>query len=142
MTSDASILQPQRDGVHVEATALTAPFWEGCAVGELRFQLCARCDRPNFPPSEHCRHCTSFEQVWESSSGRGRLYSWTVVHRPVTPAFVAPYAPAIVTLDEGYQMITTIVGVGVDALRIDLDLRVEFHRVGAEELWLPYFSGL
>ena len=142
MTSDASILQPQRDGVHVEATALTAPFWEGCAVGELRFQLCARCDRPNFPPSEHCRHCASFEQVWESSSGRGRLYSWTVVHRPVTPAFVAPYAPAIVTLDEGYQMITTIVGVGVDALRIDLDLRVEFHRVGAEELWLPYFSGL
>ena len=144
MTSDESlILQPQHGGVpHAAATALTAPFWEGCALGELRFQRCASCGLPNFPPTEHCRYCASFDQVWESSSGHGRLYSWTVVHRPVTPAFVPPYAPAIVTLDEGYQMMTNVIGVGVDVLRIDLGVHVEFHRVGTEHLWLPYFTGL
>lgn len=144
MTSDESlILQPQHGGVpHAAATALTAPFWEGCALGQLRFQRCASCGLPNFPPTEHCRYCASFDQVWETSSGHGRLYSWTVVHRPVTPAFVPPYAPAIVTLDEGYQMMTNVIGVGVDVLRIDLGVHVEFHRVGTEHLWLPYFTGL
>jgi hypothetical protein len=38
-------------------------------------------------------------------------------------------------------MISNVIGVGVDALRIDLELRVEFHRVGDDALWLPYFTG-
>ncbi|WP_077087070.1 Zn-ribbon domain-containing OB-fold protein [Mycobacterium rhizamassiliense] len=143
MTSGApNTLPPQSGAVpHADATTLTTPFWQGCAVGELRFQRCTDCNHPNFPPTEHCRMCASFNQVWERSTGRGRLYSWTVVNRPVTPAFVPPYAPAIVTLDEGYQMISNVIGVGVDALRIDLELRVEFHRVGDDALWLPYFTG-
>lgn len=144
MTSDeTAFLQPQRGNIpHAGANALTAPFWEGCAVGELRFQRCTTCHSPTFPPTEHCRNCTSGEQVWQCSTGRARLYSWTVVHRPVTPVFVAPYAAAIVTLAEGYQMMTNIIGVSVDTLRVDLDLDVVFHRVDAENLWLPYFTTL
>jgi len=50
------------------------------------------------------------ELRWTPSEGRGEVYSWTVVHRPVSPEFEPPYAPAIITLDEGYQMLTNIVG--------------------------------
>ena len=53
---------------------------------------------------------------WTTSAGLGEIYSWTVVHRPVTPEFDPPYAPAIVTLDEGYQMLTNIIGVTADEL--------------------------
>jgi uncharacterized OB-fold protein len=135
--TDAFLTPQSGDVPHAVPGPVTAPFWAGCARGELLFQRCGRCGAATFPPAEHCRECLAFEQRWEASSGHGTLYSWTVVSRPVTPAFTPPYAAAIVTLDEGYQMVTNIIETRVDALRIDMALRVDFRAVG--ELWLPYF---
>lgn len=124
---------------HPRPTAVTQPFWDGCARGELLFQRCRRCAAVGFPPAEHCRACLSRELTWEAGRGRGVLYTWSVVRRPVTPAFEVPYAVAVVTLDEGYQMMTNIVDTTADRLRVDLPVRVVFHRVGAD-LRLPYFA--
>ncbi len=93
----------------------------------------------NFPPTEHCRQCLSHHLLWVESAGLGEIYSWTVVHRPVTAEFAPPYAPAIVTLDEGYQMLTNVIGVAPEALAIGMRVQVEFHAVGAD-LTLPYFT--
>jgi uncharacterized protein len=93
----------------------------------------------NFPPTEHCRQCLSTELQWAKSAGRGEIYSWTVVYRPVTPEFEPPYAPAIITLDEGYQMLTNIVGVAPEELAIGMRVRVLFHAVGPD-VTLPYFT--
>jgi uncharacterized OB-fold protein len=57
----------------------------------------------------------------------------------VTAAFEPPYAPAIVTLDEGYQMLTNIVGVAPADLAIGMPVRVRFHAVG-DDVTLPYFT--
>jgi len=57
----------------------------------------------------------------------------------VTPEFTPPYAPAIVTLDEGYQMLTNIVGVSPDELAVGMRVRAEFHAVGPD-VTLPYFT--
>ncbi|TDC58660.1 hypothetical protein E1281_00705 [Actinomadura sp. KC345] len=127
-----------RDLPHAVPSEVTRPFWDGCARGELLFQRCERCEAITFPPGEHCRGCLARGQVWEASAGRGVLYSWTVVHRPVTPAFDPPYAAAIVTLDEGYQMLTNIVDAAPDDLRAELPVQVSFRRTG-NDLWLPYF---
>jgi uncharacterized OB-fold protein len=118
---------------------LSLPFWEGCRSGELRYQRCEECELSNFPPTEHCRQCLSPRVLWTRSGGLGEVYSWTVVHRPVTAEFDPPYAPAIVTVDEGYQMLTNIVGVPPDALRIGMRVRVQFHAVGPD-VTLPYFT--
>jgi hypothetical protein len=83
----------------------------------------------------------STQLAWQPSSGRGEIYSFTVVHRAVTPAFRAPYAPAIVTLAEGYQMLTNIIGVPAGELRIRLPVSVRFHHIG-HDVWLPYFAPL
>ncbi|OBF54808.1 hypothetical protein A5787_04380 [Mycobacterium sp. 852002-50816_SCH5313054-b] len=139
MTTDA--LRPQSGPVPHASSHLSLPFWQGCRAGELRYQRCAACGVANFPPSEHCRQCLSADLRWERSDGRGEIYSWTVVHRPVTAEFEPPYAPAIVTLDEGYQMLTNIVGMAPADLAIGLRVRVEFHAVGAD-LTLPYFTRL
>jgi hypothetical protein len=120
-------------------TALSRPFWKGCQSGELRYQRCAACDLANFPPTEHCRHCLSAELSWQRGGGVGEIYSWTVVHRTVTAQFEPPYAPAIVTLDEGYQMLTNVIGVAPHELAVGMRVRVQFHGVGAE-LTLPYFT--
>ncbi len=133
-------LRPQAGPVPHASSQLSLPFWRGCQSGELRYQRCAACGQSNFPPTEHCRQCLSAELRWEQSGGVGEIYSWTVVHRPVTADFQPPYAPAIVTLDEGYQMLTNVVGVAPDELAIGMRVRVEFHAVDGG-VTLPYFTG-
>jgi uncharacterized OB-fold protein len=137
MTSDA--LRPQTGPVPHASSLLSVPFWLGCRSEELRYQRCEACGLSNFPPTEHCRQCLSAELRWMQSGGVGEIYSWTVVRRPVTAEFEPPYAPAIITLDEGYQMLTNVVGVAAEDLAIGMRVRVQFHAVGPD-LTLPYFT--
>lgn len=138
MTSDA--LRPQTGPVPHASSHLSLPFWQGCRSEELRYQRCDACGHANFPPTEHCRQCLSAQVRWERSGGLGEIYSWTVVHRPVTAEFSPAYAPAIVTLDEGYQMLTNVVGLAPEELRIGMRVRVQFHAAGPD-VTLPYFTG-
>ena len=123
---------------HALPTVVSEPFWSGCALGELRFQRCRACRAATFPPSEVCRACLAGPLVWERSAGRGRIYSWTVVWRPVTQAFATPYAPVIVRLDEGYDMVSNVINMTEEELAVDLPVTATFLRVG--ELHLPYFE--
>jgi uncharacterized protein len=134
-------LRPQTGPVPHASSHLSVPFWQGCRAGELRYQRCESCGLANFPPTEHCRQCLSPDVGWAQSEGLGEIYSWTVVHRPVSPEFEPPYAPAIVTLDEGYQMLTNIVGVAPEDLAVGMRVQVQFHEVGPD-LTLPYFTEL
>jgi uncharacterized protein len=137
----SNLLRPQTGPVPHASSRVSAPFWQGCRSGELRYQRCEACGLSNFPPTEHCRRCLSAELRWKQSGGVGEIYSWTVVHRPVTAEFKPPYAPAIITLDEGYQMLTNVVGMGPDDLAIGMRVQVQFHAVGPD-VTLPYFTGL
>ena len=121
------LLTPQAGPLPVEPHgSLSESFWEGAAAGELRFVRCTECGQPDFPSAGHCRFCLSYAIEWEVSSGQGTLYSYTIVWRPVTPAFTTPYVPAIVDLDEGYSMMTNLIGVDTDDLVMDrvIDMRV------------------
>jgi hypothetical protein len=132
-------LRPQRGPVPHATSQVSVPFWQGCRSGELRYQRCATCGLSNFPPTEHCRQCLSVDLDWRTSGGVGEIYSWTVVHRPVTAEFEPPYAPAIVTLDEGYQMLTNIVGVAPKDLAVGMPVQVQFHAVSTD-VTLPCFT--
>jgi uncharacterized protein len=132
-------MHPQTGPVPHASSQLSLPFWQGCRSEELRYQRCEACGLANFPPTEHCRQCLSAELRWKQSDGVGEVYSWTVVHRPVTPEFTPPYAPAIVTLAEGYQMLTNVIGVTPADLAIGMAVQVQFHEVG-DDITLPYFT--
>jgi uncharacterized OB-fold protein len=138
---DADVyLEPQAAALpHAEPSLVTSPFWAACRRSVLLYQRCGHCRAAAFPPAELCRECLARELRWERSAGHGTLYSWTIVHRPATPAFATPYAPAIVTLAEGYQMLTNIINVKPGQLRLDLPVRVTFIDVSAG-LVLPYFE--
>jgi uncharacterized OB-fold protein len=123
---------------HARPTRISAPFWLQCARGVLTFQRCGACGSISFPPVELCRQCLSGNLDWEPSRGQGTLYSWTVVHRPVTPAFTAPYAPAIVDVAEGFQMMTNLIGIAPEDIRPEMPVVVDIRHVG-DGLHLPYF---
>jgi uncharacterized OB-fold protein len=67
------------------------------------------------------------------------VYSWTVVWRPMTPAFTVPYAPAIVRLDEGFDMVTAIVDCAPDAIHDGQRVHIQFHAVD-DVITLPFFA--
>ena len=132
-------LEPRLNGIPVpRMSAESTPYWDGTRAGELRFQRCNACATPNFGPGLACRACRGRELTWVAGSGRGAVFSWTVVWRPQTPAFEVPYAPAIVRLDDGYDLLTALVGLDHGDIAEGLRVAVEFHPISAE-ITLPFF---
>ena len=119
-------------------TPETMHYWEGTALGELRFQRCRACDATYFPPQPFCPECASDDIEIVRSSGRGFLYSYVITER-AAPGFTAPYVIAVVELDEGPRLLTNLVDVepDPDVLPIDLAVEVVFETVG--EVALPMF---
>ena len=80
----------------------SAPFWEGCAAGELRVQRCASCGRSRMPPRPMCPWCRSLDVEWQVTTGRGRIWSWVVAHPPLLAFYAqqAPYNVVLIELDD------------------------------------------
>lgn len=118
-----------------------APYWDGCRAGELRAQRCSACRRHRWPPSILCPHCLAEGGEWVKLSGRGRIYSFIVVHRPQHPAFFddVPYNVAIVELEEGIRLHTNIIDYPADKLAVGLPVEVVFTKVN-DEVTLPRFK--
>jgi uncharacterized protein len=77
----------------------TGEFFAGAARGELVVRRCRDCGTVLHVPRMYCRHCRSWNGVWEAIDGAAKLYSWTVVTHQVHPAYVTPYTIVIVALD-------------------------------------------
>lgn len=88
------------------APSLAAPFVEGLARGELRYQACAACGAPQTLARYACRSCGATRLEWRTAAGRGTVYAVTVVARAPSEEFraLAPYTLAIVELDEGPRL--------------------------------------
>jgi uncharacterized OB-fold protein len=119
-------------------TPLSRPHWDACREGRLRVQRCADCNRMIFVPQPLCTHCHGTRLDWVDSAGRGSVYSFTVVHRPQRPEFEVPYVVAIVELDEGFFMLTNLVGCEPAKVAVGQRVEVEFRRM-SDEITLPYF---
>ncbi len=111
--------------------APTRPFWEAAARGELVVPRCDSCRRYVWYPDGACRFCGAGALTWTRVSGNGRLYSWSVVHRPFIPqlADAVPYVAGLVTIDEdpAVRIVTRIVDGAPEQLRIDMPMRVVFR---------------
>jgi uncharacterized OB-fold protein len=124
-----------------EATPETREYWEGLKRGELRIQRCRDCGKAYFFPRPFCPQCSSKDVEWFTASGRGRLYSYIIVHRGAR-GFEdwTPYVIAVVQLDEGPRMMTNIVGVEPtpENLPVDMPVEVTFERQ-SDDITLPLF---
>jgi uncharacterized OB-fold protein len=106
-----------------------AEFYAFLARGELRVQRCESCGQWRHPPRHRCAACGSAAVAWAPASGRGRVFSWTVTHRPVDPAFTPPYAIVVVELAEGPRLVGNVREIEPEALALDLPVVVEIEPV-------------
>jgi uncharacterized OB-fold protein len=137
-----TLLVPQGSSIpHPVPSLVSQPFWDGCRRGELLFQRCRQCGAITHTPASICAHCASPDMAWEASAGLGTTYSWSVVWRPQTPEFIVPYAPVIIDVDEGWQILSNLIGCEHDAAAVGMRVQVEFHPL-SETISLPYFRPL
>jgi uncharacterized OB-fold protein len=139
-TADARemVLAPQTEGIPVPRPGrFSAPYWDAAREGKLVYQRCAHCGNRPRKPTKTCGACLTDNLEWKGSAGRGSLYSWTVVWRPQHPAFTVPYAPAVIEMDEGWWLMTAMIGCRPSELREGMAVAIEFHPAGGD-FWLPY----
>ena len=118
-------------------TAELQPFFDGARRGELMLQRCSDCRAYRFPARDRCAACLSLDSTWERASGRGEIWSFTIMHQIYHPAFAdeAPYAVVVVRLDEGPKLTSSLAGVAANDVRIGARVRVAF--VDSGEVGLP-----
>ena len=103
-------------------TSETEPFWNAAREGRFVVPACNACGKAHWYPRAVCPFCGSEEIAWRDASGRGAIYSYSVMRRAKEP-----YAIAYVTLAEGPTMLTNIVDCDFDALAIGQPVSVVFQ---------------
>jgi len=118
-----------------------AGFWEGVQRHQLLIQRCTDCGTLRHPWLPGCNACGGLDWDTAEASGEGTVYSYVVMHHPPFPAFDPPYAVGLIELAEGVRIVSNVVGVPYDKVRIGLPVRLEFQRYDDEDgpLVLPVF---
>ncbi len=120
------------------------PFWEASKQHKLAYQKCNECQTVIFYPRSHCPYCGSLDNTWHESQGKGEVYTFSIIAQNRHPAFkdLGPYAVALVDLDEGFRMMTNIVGVKdlFKDMRCGMRVQVRWMDQGEGLVSLPMFE--
>jgi uncharacterized protein len=110
----------------------SAPFWDGLRREQLMILRCQSCGYWVHPPLAGCPRCLSPNLTAERVSGRGVVYSFTVVNREFAPGIKPPYVVAYVDLEEqeALRMTTNLVNVRIGDIKIGMPVQVLFHHAG------------
>ncbi|MCF8565754.1 Zn-ribbon domain-containing OB-fold protein [Alicyclobacillus tolerans] len=116
-------------------------FWNALNQEKFLYQRCDDCLAAIFYPRVVCPQCMSDNLSWQTSSGKGNVYTYTVVYKPVDARFkpIAPYVVALIDLDEGIRVMGNIVGWhDPEAIQVGQRVAVEYQRV-TDQITLPMF---
>ena len=116
------------------------PFWEATRERRLVVQWCTACERPIHFPREACPACLGTELEFRAAAGTGTVYALSVMPVPGNAGMAgrAPYAVALVGLDEGVRLLTNIAGDGEAEVQVGQRVRVAWEPL-ADGRHLPVF---
>ena len=112
----------------------TEAYWVGANDGKLLMKRCTDCNKTHFYPRAICPYCQSANTEWYEASGKGVIYSYSVMRRGDNP-----YAIAYVTVDEGVTMLSNIVECDYDGLSIGQAVEVVFRKSTDSRQSVPVF---
>ena len=96
-------------------------YWDACNESRLTLRKCGGCGKVHFYPRGICPFCFSTEGEWVNASGKGKIYSYSVMERSNPP-----FTMAYVTLEEGVTMMTNIIDCDFSKIKIGQDVKVVF----------------
>lgn len=94
--------------------------------GALALQRCEDCGRSIFYPRSLCPHCWSSKLTWFRAEGRGRIVSFTRIHRGLPDVFAAqaPIVLAEIALSEQVGMIARVITPAPDSIETGMAVRL------------------
>ncbi|HWD55648.1 MAG TPA: Zn-ribbon domain-containing OB-fold protein [Acidimicrobiales bacterium] len=102
-------------------------FWDAARDGKIAAQRCSGCGRFRHPPRPMCPWCRSLEFEITDLSGRGEVYSYSILHHPQNPAFDYPVIAALIDLEEGVRVLSNLVDVEPEDVTIGMLVEVDFR---------------
>lgn len=114
-------------------TEISAPFWRSVEKEAMELPYCADCERFFFYPRPFCPDCWSEEIRWRPVSGRGKIWSFSVVHFPFFRGEWEerlPYVVALIELENGVRFLSNVVDCPVEEIHIGLDVELVYGRLG------------
>ena len=118
----------------------TEAFWRGTAEHKFLLRHCNACGRAHFYPRHYCPFCWSGNGEWRPANGRGRVYSYTVIHHHDAAPFkeMVPYVVALIELDEHVRVISNVVDCTTETVHVGMPVQVLYERL-TDEITLPKF---
>lgn len=135
----ADVMQDPATRPRPIATAETKPYWDAARAGRLVVQCCKSCRRHQFYPRAFCTACLSEDLEWVKTTGTGRIYTYTICGIAATPEMTAPYAVALIDLDEGVRLLANLVDCDLARVRTGARVAVRFEPID-DDLALPQFT--
>ena len=121
-----------------QPTPTTEPFWQGLRERRVRIQYSPSSDQWVFYPRSHAPLTLADDLEWRDVPGNGALYTYTIARRPTSPDFAGeePQIIAVVELDEGPRLTTTLVNVAEDEIEVGMRLSPVFEDAEDGEITL------
>ena len=118
----------------------TEPFWAAAREHKLMLPKCQECGFIIFPPKARCPRCRSTNVQWTELSGKGTVYTFSIMHDTFIRGYEPPYVIAQVELEEqpGLRLNSNILECEVSAVHIGMPVEVTFED-RTEEATLPQF---
>lgn len=122
------------------ADATTLAWWQAASERRLLVERCASCGHTRLPPAPVCSECRSPESEWQEVSGRGEVYTYTIVHRPIAADQAVPFPIAVIALEDagGVRILSNLVGIAPEEVEIGMPVEVVWERMSAD-LAIPRF---
>jgi len=121
---------------------VTQPFWDSTKAHAMKIQRCNDTGKYFFFPRGMSPFTLSDNISWEPVSGKGTLHAFTIVWAQRQPGFAedAPYVVAMIDLEEGPRMMTTLIDIDPDPEKVKIGMAVEVvYEDVTDEITLPKF---
>ena len=103
--------------------SMSSQYQAALDAGQFQIQRGKACAQAVFYPRELCPHCGSDQLAWETPSGKGTVYSTTVIRRK--PDAGGDYNVALVDLAEGPRMMSRVEGMAPTDVKIGQAVQAE-----------------
>lgn len=121
-----------------ETDSDAAPFWKGAGEHKLMIQRCTQCGQHQHYARPFCIKCRSAAVEMVEASGRGTVYSFTVIHRGPYDDIPTPYVVGLIRLEEGPTLLSNIVDCDPASVRCDMAVAVSYQPL-SDGIVLPVF---
>jgi len=132
-----TIQKPHKPAIHPKPH--TQAYWDAANEERLLYQFCEHCQLPQFVPGTVCRSCYKDDIGWRESTGKGEVFTFSIIHRGPNASFKddTPYTLALIDLEEDFRITANIFNCLPESIYIGMPVKVIFEDREGSDYKIP-----